>query len=66
MPKMKIKKKIAGKKKLSKTKRKVGVLYAKKTFGKLKGRKKIKDLNTDIIFDSTVGKTDTLFVDKPE
>jgi len=41
-----------------KAKKKVGVLHAKK--------KKIKDLNPDIIFDSTVGKTDTLFVNKTE
>ena len=63
---MKIKKKIAGKKKLSKTKRKVGVLHTKKTLRQAQHKRKAKDANPDIIFDSTVGKTDTLFVDKPE
>jgi len=52
-----------------KAKKKVGVLRTKKpSFAKGYGRakRKIRDLNPDIIFDSTIGKIDSLFVNKPE
>ncbi|MGD0576651.1 MAG: hypothetical protein ABSA74_01070, partial [Candidatus Staskawiczbacteria bacterium] len=51
-----------------KAKRKAGVLRVKKMRAqktKTKRKKKNKETNPDIIFDSTVGKTDALFVDEP-
>ncbi len=49
----------------AKTKGKVFVLRTKKALVSLKNKSKIKDSDTDIIFDSTIGKTDSLFVNKP-
>jgi len=64
--KIKKKKKIIGKKRLKiKTKKRVGILRAKKTLRQTQGKNKIKDSNPDIIFDSTIGETNTLFVSKP-
>ena len=61
MPKVKIKKKVVRKKKqILKTKVKIKgkILHAKK--------RKVKNTSPDIIFDSSIGKTDALFVSEPE
>ena len=68
MPKVKIKKKAIGKKKIYKTKprKKAKILRTKKPARRAKGNRKDKDLSPDVIFDSKIGDTDALFVSTPE
>ena len=68
MIKTKMKKKIARKKSKSKTLRKGRILHTKnrkrQTKIKIEKEVKIEESNTDNIFDSSTGKTNTLFIPK--